>query len=563
MLQLCAFNVFPHVRGEGFRFLGDVWNTGCSWCLAISGLLHAWKPGMFVAFVSHQWLGNTHPDPTGKHCCFLRETLKEVLSGSLAIESDIVSQNRGADLITLTPRMRRQLADGYLFLDWFAIPQITARLPGVNEETCRTEAAQAVQSIPAYVEASDLFIALVPEVKHQDRGCFCNYTSWLQRGWCRAELWCRLLSNRPDTHVILLHSTRDVRYMFPLDWQLNTIVDGQFTVEEDRLVVAKLGEAAVDAKIQSLKEQRAMCIFRWFVANRARLLGHDRWNATVDGFLRKFDFANWDAAVFGDHSRLTGLLCAMFSGDTEMMRTLASCRADINKPISGLSELGYYESQTLLMAAAKSKQTGDVLETIIELRADISVRSSNGSNVMFLARTPEQVSVLFAARADLHSRRGDMMLTPLTGCATMACTNTVRALLEVRCDPKCDIQIPIMFSRGNPYSLENLRLLPAQRADPNSRATLGGPSYTISYNNSVKMSIIGWERSSVWTQYQALLIDCTPLHAAAYVGDQAITRLLWEHGAEQKTNFMEMLPEEIAEKKGYCHLLPILSSFFV
>ena len=24
-----------------------------------------------------------------------------------------------------------------------------------------------------------------------------------------------------------------------------------------------------------------------------------------------FDFANWDAAVFGDHSRLTGLLCAM------------------------------------------------------------------------------------------------------------------------------------------------------------------------------------------------------------------------------------------------------------
>ena len=49
--------------------------------------------------------------------------------------------------------------------------------------------------------------------------------------------------------------------MFPLDWQLNTIVDGQFTVEEDRLVVAKLGEAAVDAKIQSLKEQRAMCIF--------------------------------------------------------------------------------------------------------------------------------------------------------------------------------------------------------------------------------------------------------------------------------------------------------------
>lgn len=119
---------------------------------------------------------------------------------------------------------------------------------------------------------------------------------------------------------------------------------------------------------------------------------------------------------------------------------------------------------------------------------------------------------------------------------------------EVRCDPHCDLQIPIMFSRGNPYALENLRLLLTNHADPNSRATVAGPSYTIScpahkiswsfdglvkscgtgdffhcitsakfslsvfvllsknpwgYNNSVKMSIIGWERSSVWTQYQA------------------------------------------------------------
>ena len=39
---------------------------------------------------------------------------------------------------------------------------------------------------------------------------------------------------------------------------------------------------------------------------------------------------------------------------------------------------------------------------------------------------------------------------------------------------------------------------------------------------------------------EALLIDCTPLHAAAYIGDEAITRLLWEHGAEQKTHFMQM-----------------------
>ena len=39
------------------------------------------------------------------------------------------------------------------FLPRFAIPQITARTAGVNEEDTKSDAAKAVQSIPAYVEA--------------------------------------------------------------------------------------------------------------------------------------------------------------------------------------------------------------------------------------------------------------------------------------------------------------------------------------------------------------------------------------------------------------------------
>ena len=35
-----------------------------------------------------------------------------------------------------------------------------------------------------------------------------NYLTWLSRGWCRAELWCRLLSNREDTSVVVVFSVR-------------------------------------------------------------------------------------------------------------------------------------------------------------------------------------------------------------------------------------------------------------------------------------------------------------------------------------------------------------------
>ena len=77
---------------------------------------------------------------------------------------------------------RQQVLSGYIFLDWFAIPQITARAEGVNEESTKSDAALAVQSIPFYVEMSNIFLALVPEVKHCTTGKYCNYSSWLCRG---------------------------------------------------------------------------------------------------------------------------------------------------------------------------------------------------------------------------------------------------------------------------------------------------------------------------------------------------------------------------------------------
>eukprot|EP00913_Durusdinium_trenchii_P007304 g6866.t1 len=156
--------------------------------------------------------------------------------------------------------------------------------------------------------------------------------------------------------------------MFPLDWQLNTIVDGEFTVEEDRDVVAKLGEVAVDEKIRSLRDlhvvgasEHSQCYYRWFVASRPRLLGQDRGVSDKESFLEKFQFLSWEAAIFGDESNMTGLLCALFSCDVSMIRLLAASGADVNRRIAGLAELGYYESQTLLMTAAKSRLPAESL----------------------------------------------------------------------------------------------------------------------------------------------------------------------------------------------------------
>lgn len=184
------------------------------------GLLHEWQPGMFVIFISHQWLGTKSPDPLGQQLGVLRHTLAAFINGSTQVEADLM-RTFGDPKETTS---YEQVADGYLFLDWFAIPQITARSDGVNDDITQSDAARAVQSIPAYVEQSDMFVALVPELLHADTGLRCNYTTWLSRGWCRAELWCRLLSNRRDTRVIVVFSAREALYILPSDWQSNEAV---------------------------------------------------------------------------------------------------------------------------------------------------------------------------------------------------------------------------------------------------------------------------------------------------------------------------------------------------
>ncbi|CAK9071054.1 unnamed protein product [Durusdinium trenchii] len=406
------------------------------------GLLHQWEPGMFTLFVSHQWLGSQHPDPAGQQLGVLRVALRRILEQSLQVEEDLTSIKPAAlldpeQIKRLSKPTLQQIERGYLFIDWFAIPQITARLPGVNEESTRSSAALAVQSIPAYVEAADLFLALVPELLHADTGLICSYSSWLSRGWCRAELWCRLLSNKSDTSIIVIYSTCDAELMFPLVWQRNLIADGLFTVESDRAVVVKLGEAALESKLETLHIEGPVSHYRFYLACRPRLLGHQPMALDCEDFLRYFHFPSLQEAAEGRSCRdgLTGLLCAVLAGNAHMIRMLAKHRADVNDRLGDLSELGYYETQTVLTAAVKSHQEPPVLETLIELRADLHAQSRSGVGCAFAVRSAEQVQCLLAHRADFQCADVGVATPPLNGVANYADTATVAALLAARCEP--------------------------------------------------------------------------------------------------------------------------------
>eukprot|EP00439_Symbiodinium_sp_Y106_P052250 s2042_g7.t1 len=525
-------------------------------------LLHEWRAGMFVIFVSHQWLSSSHPDPRGRQVAVLRDALRGMISGSVDVAVDFISRTH--DKRSMSQRTRQEIAKGYLFFDWFAIPQITARTEGINEETTRSDAALAVRSIPAYVEVSNLFIALVPEQLHKETGLLCNYASWLCRGWCRAELWCHLLSNKPDTSVVVVYSPAEAEYMFAMDWQQNLISEGDFTVESDRSAVVKLGDMAVMSKIQHLSDHGPLSHFRFYLALRPRLLGRDRRDRTLEEFLRHFRFQSLQEAAENE-SPMNGTMSAVMSGDVKMLQLLAANRADVNFKLHGLGELGYFDTQTVLMAAAKSRQEPEMLSALIQLKADVETRSRSNIVCAYLVRSPGHVKVLADAKADLEAS------WPLNGPAALASTETVEAMVKSRCDPNFDYETfgvrygPLhsmtLFGRSNKHAVTTARLLLAHRADINAQAKPQGAFDQKCREAQQEVAAKGFEACPMQTRFEASAPGITPLSLAALMGHEGLVKVYLEFGAEMIPNGRGDLPEDLARRNGFTHLLPLLATF--
>ena len=152
-------------------------------------LLVEWRPSLLTIFVSHKWLSSWHPDPDGLQLKILQKALQNTIDGTVKVESDVVSQLR-QQYRRLGEKDREQLANAYVWLDWFSIPQIP-----------NSKAELGIQSIPFYVGACQLFIALVPPLRHFSSQQDCDLASWLSRGCC-TELPRLASSARPlQSHV--------------------------------------------------------------------------------------------------------------------------------------------------------------------------------------------------------------------------------------------------------------------------------------------------------------------------------------------------------------------------
>jgi len=81
--------------------------------------------GAFVMFISHQWTGFNHPDPSGRQMQVLSKILRDLRDGHHTTETEPfhVLAYKMKNIVTDTCEWSALLSNGYIWFDWFSQPQ--------------------------------------------------------------------------------------------------------------------------------------------------------------------------------------------------------------------------------------------------------------------------------------------------------------------------------------------------------------------------------------------------------------------------------------------------------
>ena len=177
----------------------------CHQQLVSKGIAKEWAPGMKTFFISHQWLGGSHPDPQGQQFEVLQQIFRNFRDGKYG-ESIGMGMHQAGLFPALTAALANEKTvcetgkSGFIWFDYFSIPQMCwpqmeeGKAGGATMAGTLKDLGDAVASIPEYVSVCDVMLALTPWCDHADKGDVCDLRTWRERGWCRMEFQAQVMS---------------------------------------------------------------------------------------------------------------------------------------------------------------------------------------------------------------------------------------------------------------------------------------------------------------------------------------------------------------------------------
>ncbi|CAK0859167.1 unnamed protein product [Prorocentrum cordatum] len=342
--------------------------------LLAKGKVTVFSLGMEAIFVSHQWLARAHPDPDQRQFAVLQDALQNIIGGMRVYDC--------RTSIWLLPQIGsylagdqgRNLADAYIWYDYFAIPQVTSARASA---TVCEDLGAAVSSIPAYVENCAHFFVLAPPLLHKDNGTLCNRHSWSERGWCRAELVARTFSCREAGPVCVISQGSLAVKTFPFAWIECLPRYGDFSVEEDRKKVCGFMTKCMRRRAGKFLADNRLFEFRFLQAMLAHASGDEERVETIDVWLENYKFS--EPRSDGPYG-WAPIHFAALEGNLPILSSIFAAGERVDRKTTGHQiEFSAWPEHTPLtiiaMFVPDSSLAVDVTKGLLAMRADANTKS--------------------------------------------------------------------------------------------------------------------------------------------------------------------------------------------
>ncbi|CAE8622208.1 unnamed protein product [Polarella glacialis] len=438
------------------------------------GLLHKWRVEMSgrVIGISHQWLGNNHPDPQQEQLNCLQRLFRRILSDKIRdVKSHWFHQLKfGEGVKVSAATFRKALPHMFVWIDYLSIPQPSYLHEQEAEETqCADEAAKifsdAVHSIHCYIERCTLLVVLVPNAMHIDTQHGCNFSTYRRRGWCRLEMFAALASLHKVHLLICKSAEAQPFFLLPTDALFMLPGTGDFTccrlghvvngapIPCDERHLSSVMETILDAKIGALHESADVLEFRYWCARRQHFLRNLPAASPEPKPSGLSDRLGWkDNDDFeGRKSGWTLLHYAVLADDLTEVR-LRVDMDDVNASlVRGNPALHIHQGQTPLMTAMVFACV-PVVAALVEARADpYALTSGRGS--------PGMTALHLAAELGSHEVvQGFLQHFPAFP-VNQVCSNIGAS--------------PLIYAMFGPDKLNMAKVLAAARSDPSTLTDFG------------------------------------------------------------------------------------------
>jgi len=492
-------------------------------------------------FVSHQWLASDHPDPKAEQMKVLQDALENIRSGRSNIHIPIVTE-------MLFGRVSKPSSKDftgtslYIWYDYFSCPQDMHGEAPLHRR-------QAINSIVSYISQCKYFVILCPALTHADLHQELGQETWAERGWCRTERLARELAERKDGATIVIESASQLYLMLDARRYLDAPGDGQFTVEQDRLQIARVLVQMVWRKLLYLLDQgdwhgyrfllntQATCIFKGLdVAPLEGLMPGfvprsdpfvDRTAYHVEWFLHENGFRSISER---DKAGWTPLCYAAMTGNASLVESMLEKRADCTETITKQKpELSMSKGMPVLSLATLF-HSNQVVKVLLAARAKVNARDSRHSIPLHWACHSDNLE---AARILLDAG-ADLRMTQLLGFDAFACaagSGAVKVTRELlRIDPEVSLRYRlhgalIFFSS----STEIVATLLEAKADVDEQLQIANSIWRTMF---MALSLRHRISPSLLTKLAHHHKRATPLMLSILCGGFGASRLLLQAGAD-------------------------------